>query len=112
MIFRTEPATSGEVLCNQADRLFRERLNADDADREGTFTIAGQSAGDDAPRGGDHIWLGQSCLHDGGIVSQGKQRVAVNLFAVPCGMDLDVATQHADGVSIDGLVESVNKAIV
>ncbi len=51
-------------------------------------------------------------LDDGRVVRDGQQRVAVDALAVALGVDLDVAAQHADRISVDRLVEAFHQSVV
>ncbi len=120
---RGQPLTFGDVLRDQAERLarvdsrldgrgLRVGVDADDVHAEGTLAVGEQSARHDAACGRDDVWVGEGGLHDCRVIRQWEQRVAVHLFAIARGVDLDVAAQHADGVAVDGVVEAVNQAVV
>jgi len=88
------------------------RLDADNVDPKCAFGAGGHAVGLDAARGHGHLRLLTCRLRDLLAVVERQQRRLAGLFAVALGVDLDIAAQHLDGVTIDGLVKAGDDAVI
>src|SRR5258706_5088742 len=98
--------------CDQADRCFHFRLDANDFHWERTLVITHESACLDAARGSDHIRLCQRCLDHSRIILQRKQWVAIDFLAIARSMYLDVTSKYADGIPCNGIIEAIHQTVI